>query len=135
VSEHEEHDTRRNLSAEIGELFTVLSRSTGRMSMKTTASVLTTFLFVTACASHTGVVAMGGNKFMVAKQQATGFPGLGNLKAEIISEASRHCIGTGKELNVLASTETQPPYILGNYPRAEIQFECVTPTTGLPAKP
>jgi len=63
---------------------------------------------------------------MVAKQQATGFPGLGNMKAEIIVEASTHCAGMGKEFQLTSAQETQPPYILGNYPRSEIQFKCVT---------
>jgi hypothetical protein len=69
---------------------------------------------------------MGKDTFMIAKQQATGFPGLGNMKAEIIGEASRHCAGLGKELQVVSTQESQPPYILGNYPRSEIQFMCLT---------
>lgn len=77
------------------------------------------------CASHTGIVPMGRDTFMIAKQQATGFPGLGNMKAEIIGEASRHCAGMGRELQVVSANESQPPYIFGNYPRAELQFTCV----------
>ena len=69
---------------------------------------------------------MGKDTYMIAKQQATGFPGLGNMKAEIIGEASRHCVGLGKELQVVSTQETQPPYILGNYPRSEIQFMCLS---------
>jgi hypothetical protein len=61
---------------------------------------------------------------MIAKQQATGFPGLGNLKAEIILEASEHCRSLGKEVDILTTRESEPPYILGNYPRSEIQFMC-----------
>ena len=60
------------------------------------------------CASHTGIVPMGRDTYLVAKQQATGFPGLGNLKAEIIGEASRHCAGLDKELMIVSTTETQP---------------------------
>jgi hypothetical protein len=83
------------------------------------------FLLMSACASHTGVVSMGQDTFMIAKQQATGFPGLGNMKAEIIAEASQHCATLGKELQVVSTQETQPPYVLGNYPRSEIQFMCL----------
>jgi hypothetical protein len=46
---------------------------------------------ITACASHTGVVSLGKETFMIAKQQATGFPGLGNMKAEIITEGDTFC--------------------------------------------
>ena len=82
-------------------------------------------LGVIACASHTGIVQMGKDTYMVAKQQATGFPGLGNMKAEIIGEASQYCSNLGKELQIVSTQETQPPYILGNYPRSEFQFMCL----------
>lgn len=98
--------------------------------MKTTALHVALTLavgsFVAGCASHTGIVPMGRDTYMVAKQQSTGFPGLGNMKAEIISEASRYCAGFDKELMIDTTQETQPPYILGNYPRSEIQFRCLT---------
>ena len=78
-----------------------------------------------ACASHTGVVPMGKDTYMIAKQQATGFPGLGNMKAEIIAEGVQYCADLGKEFQLISTQETQPPYVLGNYPRAEIQFMCI----------
>jgi hypothetical protein len=68
---------------------------------------------------------MGKDTFMIAKQQATGFPGLGNLKAEIIAEGSRYCASLGKDFQIVSAQETQPPYVLGNYPRSEIQFMCL----------
>jgi hypothetical protein len=58
---------------------------------------------------------------------ATGFPGLGNLKAEALQEANQYCVGRGSDLFVTRSTETQPPYVLGNYPRPEIEFRCASP--------
>jgi hypothetical protein len=83
------------------------------------------FVVLTGCASHTGVVPMGKDTFMISKQQATGFPGLGNMKAEIISEGSSYCRAQNKEFQIVSTNETQPPYILGNYPRSEITFTCV----------
>ena len=65
------------------------------MNKSTAAAALC--LLISACASHTGVVPMGQDTFMIAKQQATGFPGLGNMKAEIIAEGSRYCAEQGKE--------------------------------------
>ena len=76
------------------------------------------------CASNTGIVPMGQGVYMMAKQQATGFPGLGNLKAEILQEANAHCSRLNRPIRVTNVTETQPPYILGNYPRVEVQFVC-----------
>lgn len=84
-------------------------------------------LVLVGCASNTGVVNMGKDTYMIARQQATGFPGLGNLKAEIIGEGSRYCAGQGKEFQIVSTQETQPPYVLGNYPRSEIQFMCLRP--------
>jgi hypothetical protein len=77
------------------------------------------------CASHTGIVAIGRDSYMIAQQQATGFPGLGNMKAEMISEGSRHCAAQEKEIQIISTSESRPPYVLGNYPRAEIQFMCL----------
>lgn len=77
------------------------------------------------CASHTGVIDIGQGRFMASKQQATGFPGLGNMKAELITEGKIHCASMGMDFDLLGTQETQPPYILGNYPRSEIVFRCV----------
>ena len=64
---------------------------------------------------------------MVARQAATGFSGLGNLKGEALQEADQYCASKKMSLHVLGTRETQPPYILGNYPRAEVQFKCLQP--------
>jgi hypothetical protein len=93
--------------------------------MKKLIGIAFTLITASACASHTGIVSIGQDTYMIAKQQATGLPGLGNLKAEIIGEASQHCAGLGKELQIVSTQETQPPYVLGNYPRAEVQFMCL----------
>jgi hypothetical protein len=88
--------------------------------------LLSSIVFLTACASHTGIVPMGKDTFMIAKQQATGFPGLGNMKAEIITEGSEYCRQLNKEFQIVSTQESAPPYILGNYPRSEIVFMCIT---------
>lgn len=94
------------------------------------------FLLMASCAANTGVVPNGSGSYVVAKQAATGFPGLGNLKAEALEEANHYCAslpGSGHHLFVTRSTETQPPYVLGNYPRAEIEFRCDPPSTAADA--
>ena len=67
---------------------------------------------------------MGKDTFMIAQQQATGLPGLGHMKAEIIAEGTRHCARLGQEFQIVSAHETQPPYVLENYPRSEIEFIC-----------
>ncbi|MFZ0725586.1 MAG: hypothetical protein WAM61_07330 [Desulfobacterales bacterium] len=82
-------------------------------------------LILSGCAANSGVVPIGPDTYMVSKQAATGFPGLGNLKAEAFKEANQYCTGQGKYIRVVNTTETAPPYVFGNYPRAEIQFMCL----------
>lgn len=94
--------------------------------MKKVLTICIASLTISSCASHTGIVQMGQDTYMIAKQQATGFPGLGNMKAEIIGEASLYCSQYNKQLQIVSTQESQPPYILGNYPRSEIQFMCLT---------
>jgi hypothetical protein len=76
------------------------------------------------CAATSSIVPMGSGTYLMTKQAATGFPGLGNMKAEVLTEANAHCSKLGKEMHVMNTSETQPPYILGNYPRVEVQFTC-----------
>jgi hypothetical protein len=46
---------------------------------------------LSGCASQTGVMPNGQGGYLIAKQAATGFPGLGNLKAEAMGEANQYC--------------------------------------------
>lgn len=90
------------------------------------AAVVAVLAFA-GCASHTGVVALGPDTFMIARQAATGFPGLGNLKGELITEGTAHCRASGKQFQIVKTTESQPPFVMGNFPRAEIEFMCLEP--------
>ena len=54
-------------------------------------AVVSVALVLAACASHAGVTPNGRGGYLIAKQAATGFPGLGNLKAEAMSEADGYC--------------------------------------------
>jgi hypothetical protein len=90
---------------------------------------------LSGCASQTGVVPNGQGGYLIAKQAATGFPGLGNLKAEAMAEAGQYCAGQSREFLLVGATETEPPYVLGNYPRAEISFQCVVPPSQQPPPP
>lgn len=67
---------------------------------------------------------MGGDSYYVTRQAATGFSGAGDLKALVLREANEHCVKMGRSMQVVSLTEAQPPYVFGNYPRAELQFRC-----------
>ena len=82
-------------------------------------------LVLAGCASNSGIVSMGPNAYMVSRQAATGFSGSGTLKAEAFQEANQYCMNQGKKLQVVSTHEASPPYILGNFPKAEVQFMCL----------
>lgn len=82
-------------------------------------------ILLSACASNSGVVPIGSDTYMVSRQAATGFSGSGTLKAEAFREANEFCLSQKKKLQVVSTTEAQPPYILANFPKAEIQFMCL----------
>lgn len=83
--------------------------------------------FLAGCASHSPIAPNGKGGYFLSAQQATGFPGLGNLEAELLTEAASHCSTANKQLKVTQTEKTKPPYILGNYPRVEVQFKCLLP--------
>lgn len=70
---------------------------------------------------------MGQDTYFVSRQAATGFTGMGTLKAEAIGEAGQFCGAKGRTVEVTRENDAQPPFILGNYPKTEIQFKCTSP--------
>lgn len=82
-------------------------------------------LGLTGCAINSGVVPMGKNTFKVYRQAPTGFHSAYATKCRTLSEANQFCVDQGKSLKVLLIKEHHPPYILGNFPRAEVQFTCL----------
>ena len=87
--------------------------------------VIAATVFLAGCASNSGIIPIGKDTYMVSRQAATGFSGSGTLKAEAFQEASAYCVSQGKALQVVNTQEAQPPFLLGNYPRAEVQFMCL----------
>jgi hypothetical protein len=77
------------------------------------------------CASNSGVTTIGKDTYLVSRQAATGFSGSGTLKAEVFQEATQFCERSGKHLQVVSTHEAAPPYIFGNFPKAEVQFMCL----------
>ena len=90
------------------------------------ALMLMILVFLTSCAQNSGIVTVGPDTFMVSRQAATGFTGMGTLKAQALEEARRFCSSSKKEVQVVNTTDSQPPYILGNFPRTEVQFMCLS---------
>ena len=102
-------------------------RCTDRLtiSVAVRAAILAPLLLLPACASNPGVAPTGPDTYMVSRQAATGFTGLGSLKEDALREASAYCVAQKRSMIIVGTTESQPPYVLGNYPRAEVQFKCI----------
>ena len=82
-------------------------------------------ILLCGCAVNSGVISVGKGTFMVSRHAATSFSGSSTLKAEAIQEANKFCTARNKAAQVLGATEAQPPFVVGNYPKAEIQFTLV----------
>ena len=91
--------------------------------MKHISAVIIAILLV-SCAANSGVIPMGTDTYFLSRQAATGFSGASTLKSEVLQEANQYCQGQRKVMEVISLTEAQPPFILGNYPKAEVQFRC-----------
>ena len=82
-------------------------------------------LALAGCASNSGIVSIGKDSYMISRQAATGFSGSNSLKAKALREAGSFCTKQDKQLQVVSISESSPPYLLGNYPKAEVQFMCL----------
>lgn len=80
---------------------------------------------LSACAANSGVVQMGSNTYMVSRQAATGFTGMGTLKADAMKEAYTQCQKSNKAVQVVETIDAKPPFIFGNFPKTEIRFKCI----------
>lgn len=103
------------------------------MRHSSTATTILIGLALASCASNSGVVSNGQGRYSVSRQAATGFSGLGNLKAEAQAEARQYCRSLGADLFVTTATQTEPPYVMGNFPRVEMEFRCASPTAAAEA--
>ena len=79
---------------------------------------------ISGCSSNPGVATMGNDQYMISRQAASGFSGLGALKIDALREAKEHCNTMGKIMTLNTTSDSQPPYVLGNFPRTEITFTC-----------
>lgn len=83
-------------------------------------------LALTGCATNnSGVIATGADTYFVSRQSGNALKGMANLKAEAYGEAGQFCAAKGRTLQVVSENDAKPPYILGNYPKTEMQFKCV----------
>ncbi|PPU39841.1 MAG: hypothetical protein EOO81_07320 [Oxalobacteraceae bacterium] len=69
---------------------------------------------------------MGNDTYFISKQAATGFTGLGSLRGEAMRDAFAQCKKSGQSVEVTDTVDAKPPFVLGNFPRVDITFRCVS---------
>ena len=67
---------------------------------------------------------LGAESFRVFQQGATGFVSLQAVRSGAEEIAQGFCDRKGKSMRGISETDAKPPYILGNFPRVELVFEC-----------
>lgn len=75
------------------------------------------------CASDSGILNVGKDKYIITKQAATGF-NASDMRPELISRASQYCKNISKEFELIGVDQNSGPYIFGNYPKSQIEFWC-----------
>jgi Short C-terminal domain len=66
----------------------------------------------------------GAEQYRVFNQAASGFISIASIRRDAENRAVAFCDRKGKGMNPLRETTAKPPFILGNFPRIEIIFEC-----------
>lgn len=84
--------------------------------------VSTIALFIAGC-SGPGVVPMGRDNYMIAKDGSFTTFGGGAVKAELYEEVNAFCESKGKQLVPVKDASKDSGY--GRYANAELQFRCL----------
>jgi hypothetical protein len=85
-------------------------------------------MLLVGCASTPGVVPIGPDTFLVSRQAASGFSGMSGLMEAAMREGNAYCQAKELLFQVVNTTQSEPPYIFGNFPKASVQFMCLKST-------
>jgi putative oligomerization/nucleic acid binding protein len=83
----------------------------------------------------TGRASPGNQAYRVFIQGSSGFVSIQSVRDDAEQRAKDFCSRKGKEMESLSETVATPPFILGNFPRIEIVFDCVVGSTTSVAVP
>lgn len=91
--------------------------------MRAVCAVLAAALLA-SCASNSGVQTLTGDLLFVSRQGATGASSPAQLRRDAIAEAEAYCASQNRGFQMVELVEAQPPFLLGNFPKAEVRFRC-----------
>jgi hypothetical protein len=72
-----------------------------------------------------GAPTPGEKQFRIFHQASTGFTPISAVRSSAEQRMTEFCGRDGKTPHVVRETSATPPYILGNWPRVELEFECL----------
>jgi putative oligomerization/nucleic acid binding protein len=75
----------------------------------------------------------GNPTFRVFQQAGSSFVSVQSVREDAEQRATAFCDRKGKAMESLTETTSTPPYILGNFPRIEIVFDCIDKPGSLPS--
>jgi len=67
----------------------------------------------------------GEKQFRIFHQASTGFTPISAVRSSAEQRVVEFCGREGRAPHVVRETSAKPPYILGNFPRVELEFECL----------
>ena len=75
------------------------------------------------------VATTGSTEYRVFNHASSGFVSIVSVRIDAKQRATEFCQRKSRSMRTLRETVAKPPYILGNFPRIEIIFECSVPAT------
>ena len=67
----------------------------------------------------------GSEEYRLFQQGATGYVSLQSVRDDVEQRADKFCERKGLSMKALRETTSKPPFILGNFPRSELVFQCI----------
>lgn len=88
-------------------------------------NVIVLALFLTGCATYSGVIPDGKDSYIVIASGGHGFTSSGDLKIDAYKEANAYCMKLDKQLETI-SAKTIEAGILTKFSEAELKFKCIS---------
>jgi hypothetical protein len=77
----------------------------------------------------------GFTEYRVFREGGSGFVSIHSVREDAEKSASEFCERSGKAMNAVRETVATPPFVLGNFPRIEIIFQCIDAKATAPSSP
>jgi uncharacterized protein YaaQ len=81
-------------------------------------------IFITACASTSGVISIGNDTYMISRSEKGVDITGSRVKADAIKEANEYCLSKNKKIEIIKSTQKDMVPFKSDA-QAEIEFKCI----------